>query len=97
MQEVPHVSSAVVDPSAGRWAIALVVTAAFMVGGGFLGYTDSAQAAGKPGDNAGSPGRDGQSVTCHTHQPPRDDMLVCNAVAGNGADGKDGAPAAVHR
>ena len=93
MQEVPHVSGAVVDQSVGRWAVVLAVTAAFMIGGGYLGFAGSAQAGG----NAGTPGRDGQSVTCDAHQPPRDDVLVCNAVAGNGGDGEDGAPGAVHR
>jgi hypothetical protein len=91
MQEESHVS-AVNDRSVGRWAVAL--TAAFMAGG-YLGSVGAAQAADEPGGNAGSPGRDGQSVTCYAYWAPRDPMpIICKAV---GKDGEDGAPGAVHR
>jgi hypothetical protein len=78
------------DRSVGRWAVALAA-AAFMAGGGYIGSVGSAQAGGEP-DNVGSPGRDGQSVTCYAS--PRDDAPTsCNAVGG---DGEDGAPGAVY-
>jgi hypothetical protein len=94
MQEVSHVSDALNDRRVGRWAVALAATA-FMVGGGYLGSVGSAQAGDEPdSNNVGSPGRDGQSVTCYVYTSPRDDAPICNAVGG---DGEDGAPAVVHR
>jgi hypothetical protein len=86
MQDISHVSGALNDRSAGRWAVALAATAAFMVGGGFLGSVGSAQAGDKPGNNVGSPGRDGMIVTCYADDVSRlDGTLVCNA--GNGEPG----------
>jgi hypothetical protein len=93
MQEVSRVSAALNDRSVGRWAVALA--AAFMVGGGYLGSVGSAQAGDEPGGNVGSPGRDGQSVTCYAYVSPREATpTICNAVGG---DGEDGAPGMVHR
>jgi hypothetical protein len=80
--------SAVNDRTVGRWVVA--IAAAFMVGG-YLGSAGTAQASDEPGGNAGSPGRDGQSVTCHASQHDR--QPICGVV---GADGEDGAPGAVH-
>jgi hypothetical protein len=92
MQEVSHVAGALNDRSVGRWVVALAATAA-MVGGGYLGSVGSAQAGGEPGNIVGSPGRDGQSVTCYVS--PRDEpLIICNAVGG---DGEDGAPGGVYR
>jgi hypothetical protein len=80
------------DRSAGGWAVALA--AAFLVGG-YLGSIGSAQAGEEPGSNAGSPGRDGRSVTCSSYWSPRDNTpVICNVV---GEDGEDGAPGAVQR
>jgi hypothetical protein len=93
MQEVSQVSSALNDRSVGRWVVALAATAAFMVGGGFLGSVGSAQAGGDPDNNVGSPGGDGQGATCFAYGSPRDDTSSCNAV---GEDGEDGAPGAVY-
>ena len=91
MQEVSQVS-ALTDRSVGRWAVAL--TAAVLVGG-YLGSVGAAQAVDEPGGNAGSPGRDGQSVTCYAYWSPREtNPIICNAM---GKAGEDGAPGAVHR
>jgi anti-sigma-K factor RskA len=93
MQQLPHGSGAIGDQSDGRWAAALAATAIFMVGGGYLGFVGSAQADSTPGV-AGSPGQDGQNVTCYRYTSQRDDASVCNVMAG---DGEDGAPGAVDR
>jgi hypothetical protein len=86
MQDVSHVSGALNDRSAGRWALALAATAAFMAGGGYLGSVGSAQAGGVAGNNVGSPERDGVLVTCYADSmSPLDDTLVCNP--GNGEPG----------
>jgi hypothetical protein len=93
MQEVSHVSAALNDRRVGRWAVALA--AAGMVGGGCLGSVGFAQAGDEPGGNVGSPGRDGQSVTCYAHVPPlKATPTICKAV---GRDGKGGAPGTVDR
>jgi hypothetical protein len=91
MQDISHVSSALNDRSAGRWAVALAATAAFMVGGGYLGSVGSAQAGGDPGNDSivGSWGRDGVSVTCNAYSVSlRNDSLTCNVVV----NGEGGAP-----
>jgi hypothetical protein len=76
------VADALNDRRVGRWAVALA--AAFMAGGS-LGSVGSAQAGDEPGGNAGSPGRDGQSVTCYAYWSPRHDApIICNAVGGDG-------------
>jgi hypothetical protein len=91
MQEVSQVSGALNHRSIGRWTVALA-TAAFMLGGGFLGSVGSARAGGEPDSNVGSSGQDGQSATCYAS--PRDDAPTsCKAVGG---DGEDGAPGAVY-
>jgi len=81
------VAGALNDRSVGRWVVALAATAA-------SGSVGSAQAGDEPGNNVGSPGRDGQSVSCYAYMSPRDDALTCKVVGG---DGEDGAPGAVHR
>jgi hypothetical protein len=91
MQEVSQVSGALNDRSVGRWVVALAVTAALMVGGGFLGSVGSAQAGGEPDSNVGSPGGDGQSVTCYASSPRDDAPTTCDAVGGDGEDGEPGA------
>jgi hypothetical protein len=82
------------DGSGRRWAVALAATMAFMVAGGFLGCIGSAQAGGDPDNNVGSPGRDGESVSCFAYGFSHDDPPICNVVGG---DGEDGAPGAVYR
>jgi hypothetical protein len=63
-----------------------------MVGGGYLGSVGSAQAGGESGNNVGSPGRDGQDVTC-VATPPAE--LAC--LRRGGRDGEDLAPGVVYR
>jgi len=93
MQEMPLVSELLNDRSAGRWAVALAATAALMVGGGFLGCAGSALADGKPDNNVGSPGGDGQDATCFPYMPTQENSL-CNFV---GEEVEDTAPGAVDR
>jgi hypothetical protein len=94
MQETSDVLGAL-NWSGGRWAVALAATAAFMVGGGYLGSVATAQAGGEPGnDDVGSGGWDGLSVTCYAYNPfLRDDALVCNVVG----EGEGGGPGVVYR
>jgi hypothetical protein len=91
MLEASHVSGALNDRSGGRCAVALA--AAFMAGG-YLGSIGSAVAGDEPGGQAGSSGRDRQSVTCYEYWSPRNTPILCNAVGG---DGEDGASGMVHR
>jgi hypothetical protein len=93
--KVLHVFDVLRKGSLGRWAVVLAATAAFMVGGGFPGSVGSAQAGNGPG-NVGSPGQDGQDVTCSTYNNVTlvHGNVLCNGVGG---DGKDGAPGADRR
>jgi hypothetical protein len=91
MQEISDVFSALNDRGARRWAVALAATAAFMVGGAYLGSVGSAQAGGDPDNDSivGSRGRDGLSITCNAYSVSlRDDALICNVVV----NGEGGAP-----
>jgi hypothetical protein len=75
---------------AGRWAAAVAVV--LLAGGGFVGAVGSAYAGDDP-DNVGAPGGDGQDVTCTAYAPPVN-VLFCNSV---GEDGADGRSSTVHR
>jgi hypothetical protein len=91
MQETSDVLGALNDWSAGRWAVALASTVAFMVGGAYLGSIGSAQAGGDPSNDniVGTRGRDGLSVTCNAYSVSlRDDAVICNVVV----NGEGGAP-----
>lgn len=79
--------------SLGRWAVALAATAAFMFGGGFPGSVGSVQAGDGPG-NVGSPGQDGQDVTCSIYNKVtlvHDNVPICSGVGRDGEDGAHGA------
>jgi hypothetical protein len=92
MQEMSDVLGVLHDRSAGRWAVGLAATAAFMVGGAYLGSVGSAQAGGDLGNNnnVGSWGRDGLGVTCNAYSVSlRDDALICNVIV-NGYGGAPG-------
>jgi hypothetical protein len=98
--EISDVLGALNDRGARRWAVALAATAAFMVGGAYLGSVGSAQAGGDPGNDGiiGSRGRDGLSITCNAYSVSmRDDALICNVVV-NGAGGApgEGGSATIH-
>jgi hypothetical protein len=100
MQEMSDVLGALHDRSVGRWAVALTATAAFMVGGAYLGSIGSAQAGGDPGNGniVGSRGRDGLSITCDAYSVSlRDEALICNVVVNDegGAPGEGGS-ATIH-
>lgn len=82
------------DGSVGRWVVALATTAALMAGVGYLGSGGSAYAGGKPDDNVGDPGRNGQDATCSVYRTPHEPSPDCTAV---GEDGGDGTPGAVYR
>ena len=101
MQEMSDVLGALHDRSVGRWAVALAATAAFMVGGAYLGSVGSAQAGGgDPGNGniVGSRGRDGLSITCDAYSVSlRDDALICNvAVNGEGGAPGEGSSATIY-
>jgi hypothetical protein len=100
MQETSDVLGALNEWSAGRWAVALASTVAFMVGGAYLGSVGSAQAGGDPGndDNVGSWGRDGLSITCDAYSVALGgDALVCNVVVtGQGGAPGEGGSATIH-
>jgi hypothetical protein len=100
MQEMSDVLGALHDRSVGRWAVALTATAAFMVGGAYLGSVGSAQAGGDPGNGniVGSRGRDGLSITCDAYSVSlRDEALICNVVVnGEGGVPGEGGSATIH-
>ena len=65
-----------------------MIAAAFLVGGGFVASAGLAHAGDDP-DNVGTPGEDGQDVTCTAYMPPVN-MPICNVVGDDGGDGATG-------
>lgn len=65
------------------------IAAAILAGAGFAASAGAAHAGDEP-DRAGTPGEDGQDVTCTSSYLPPVNAPICNAVGGDGADGASG-------